>query len=100
MSRLSYNNEKTLALANPRDLLNFFSMLHSDSTFKGKDIFVGSYSYQHDEKNHMMATATIRFQVISKKDRNVIVFYEWRSYRAKSFDCSNNGFYLVKQEIK
>ena len=100
MNRLSYNNDKELALANPRDLLNFFSMLHSESQFKGKQIFVGNYSYVHDEKNHMMATATIRFQVFDKKDSKVSgsrgKIFEWRSYRAKSFACSNSGFYLVE----
>lgn len=99
MSRLSYNNDKELALANPRDLLNFFSMLHSDSTFKGKDIFVGGYSYEHDKENVLMSTATIRFQVFGKEDRKAKSrgkIFEWRSYRAKSFACSNSGFYLIE----
>lgn len=99
MNRLSYNNDKELALANPRDLLNFFSMLHSDSIFKGKDIFIGNYSYVHDSSNQLMATATIRFQVFGKEDRKAKSrgkIYEWRSFRAKSFVCSNSGFYLVE----
>lgn len=99
MSRLSYNNDKELALANPRDLLNFFSMLHSDSTFKGKDVFIGGYSNVNDESNQNMCTSTIRFQVFGKEDRKAKSrgkIYEWRSFRAKAFACSNSGFYLVE----
>lgn len=104
MSRLSYNNDKELALANPRDLLNFFSMLHSENKFNNKTIFIGNYSYVHDEENHMMATATIRFQVFGnehlKRSGTRGLIYEWRSYRAKSFACSNSQFYLIEDTTR
>ena len=103
MSRLHYNNDKELALANPRDLLNFFSMLHSDSIFKGKDIFVGECSYENDKLNSSMITSTIRFQVLGKEDHKAKSrgkIYEWRSFRAKSFTCSNSGFYLIEDMIE
>lgn len=100
MSRLSYNNDKELALANPRDLLNFFSMLHSEIKFNKKTIFVGGYSYEDDKENPLMCTATIKFQVfgneILKRNGTRGMIYEWRSYRAKSFACSNSGFYLIE----
>ena len=103
MSRLHYNNDKELALANPRDLLNFFSMLHSDSIFKGKDIFVGECSYENDKLNSSMITSTIRFQVLGKEDHKAKSrgkIYEWISFRAKSFTCSNSGFYLIEDIIE
>lgn len=100
MNRLSYNNEKELALANPRDLLNFFSMLSSEKNFNKKTIFVGAYSLEDDKENRLMCTATIKFQVfgneVLKRSRTRGVIYEWRSYRAKCFSCSNSGFYLVE----
>ena len=104
MNRLSYNDEKELAKANPRDLMKFFSMLYSDSDFKNKTIFIGNFDYTDDKETPSMVTATIRFQVFSKDDlkgkgSRVGTTYEWVSYRAKSFACINSGFRLVKNNL-
>lgn len=103
MGRISYNNEKELALANPRDLLNFFSMLTSENKFNNKTIFVGAYS-NVDDSNPLMCTATIRFQVfgneVLRRSGTRGVIYEWRSFRAKSFTCSNSSFVLVEDTTK
>ncbi len=96
MTRLSYNDEKELAKANPRDLMNFFSMLYADSDFKNKAIFVGDYTNENDVENKLMCTTTIRFQVFGKKDHKELnsrgKLYEWKSYRAKCFSCINSRF--------
>jgi len=101
MRRISYSNENELAKTHQKDLLNFFAMLYADARLKDKTIFVNTIEYKDDVKTPTMINVKIKFQSFKKSELNGKVlskgsFYEWCSYRAKSFVCSNNSIKLIE----
>ena len=87
--------DNALAKAEPKDLINFFSMLMKESRFsKNTGIFVNSIGTVPDPNNKNMVTVTIKFQLTERK-RNITLSlqsWEWHSFRAKNFVCSSSGF--------
>lgn len=94
MNSLSFN-EKELANANQRDLMNFMSMLSSDSRFKNNGkVFVNKFSEQDDDNVKTMKTVSITFQFFKGKEK-VGKSFIWKSYRSKEFACSNSNIYEI-----
>lgn len=84
-------NDKAISV-DPRDLMDFTSSIFRDSTVsKSSTIFVNKGVIEPYEENPLMVTTTISFQTF-KKDKSgkmIGTSHEWKSFRAKSFTCSN-----------
>jgi hypothetical protein len=89
MRTISFN-DKELANVHPKDLMSFFSMLYSDDRFKKGIVFVNTTTNSNDKDYKTMVTITIKFQHFKPKEKGSGSKFEWISYRAKEFSCSNN----------
>ena len=89
MRTISFN-DKELANVHPKDLMSFFSMLYSDDRFKKGRVFVNKTTNSNDKDYKTMVTITIKFQHFKPKEKGSGSKFEWISYRAKEFSCSNN----------
>jgi hypothetical protein len=89
MRTISFN-DKELANAHPKDLMSFFSMLYSDERFKKGRVFLNTTTNSNDKDYKTMVTITIKFQHFKPKEKGSGSKFEWISYRAKEFSCSNN----------
>ena len=89
MRTISFN-DKELANVHHKDLMSFFSMLYSDDRFKKGRVFVTSTTKGKDKDYETMVTITIKFQHFKPKETGFGSKFEWISYRAKGFSCSNN----------
>ena len=89
MRTISFN-DKELANVHPKDLMSFFSMVYSDDRFKKGIVFVNTTTKSKDKDYETMVTITIRFQHFKPKEKGSGSKFEWISYRAKEFSCSNN----------
>jgi hypothetical protein len=88
-------NESAFLKADQKDLMSFFSMAAKDERFKGAcRLWAGSIAEIADEKNPLMATIQIRFQMAKGKSREQRHFI-WESYRAKSHACSNSKIFEI-----
>ena len=83
-------NESAFLKADQKDLMAFFSMAAKDERFKSMcRLWAGSITETADEKNPLMTTIQIRFQMSKGKSREQRHFI-WESYRAKSHACSSS----------
>ncbi len=89
MRTISFN-DKELANIHPKDLMSFFSLLYSDDRFKKGRVFVNTTTKSNDKDYKTMVTITIKFQHFKLKEKGSGSKFEWISYRAKEFSCSNN----------
>jgi hypothetical protein len=82
-------NEKQI-LVDQRDLMNFTSSIFNhDKISKAPQIFVNIGKIELDE-NPNMVNVTIKFQTFKVvKGKHIGTSYEWKSFRAKCFSCSN-----------
>jgi hypothetical protein len=83
-------NDNELVNVHPKDLMSFFSMLYSDERFKKGRVFVNTTTKSNDKDYKTMVTITIKFQHFKPKEKGSGSKFEWISYRAKEFSCSNN----------
>ena len=89
MRYISFNDEE-LANVHPKDLMSFFSMLYSDERFLKGRVFVNTTTISKCGTFDSMVTVTINFQHFKPKEKGSGSKFEWISYRAKGFSCSNN----------
>jgi len=94
MKRISFN-DKELSNVHPKDLMNFVSMVYSDDRFKKGHLFVNKLTKEDCMDNGNMTTIKITFQHFKPKENVLGYKFEWVSYRAKEFACSNNRIVKV-----
>ena len=93
-------NESAFLKADQKDLMAFFSMAAKDERFKRMcRLWAGSITETADEKNPLMTTIQIRFQMSKGKSREQRHFI-WESYRAKSHACSSSRIIETIKQAK
>jgi len=96
MNRISFSD--SFNTLNARDAANFFSSIVCRE-FLHKTVFVGNTWEEEEKGNPLMKTVFIEFRVFNngtgKKKDMTGTKYVWRSYRAKSFTCTNSSIRKV-----